>query len=92
MKSAWLSFLVTWPPDKYAAITILLSDGKPRNGIVIKRVPDIHHELRDFCQVVQTELKLKLPYRGESAAVVGHRFIREFLVTKRLAVPRKKKE
>ena len=53
-------------PDRYAAITILLSDGKPRKGIVIKRVPDIHHELRDFCQVVQSELKLRLPHRGES--------------------------
>ena len=59
---------------------------------MIRRVPDNHHELRDFCQVIQTELKLKLPYKGESAAVVGHRFMHQFLVTKRLAVPRVKKE
>ena len=79
-------------PDRYAAITVLLADGKPKHGIVIRRVPDNHHELRDFCEVVQTELKLKLPYKGESAAVVGHRFMHQFLVTKRLAVPRDKKE
>ena len=79
-------------PDRYAAITVLLSDGKRRNGIVIKRVPDNHLELRDFCQVVQTGLKLKLAYKGESSAAVGHRFMREFLVTKRIAVPRETKE
>ena len=79
-------------PDRYVAITVLLSDGKRRNCIIIKRVPDNHLELRDFCEVVQTSLKLKLTYKGESSAVVGHRFMREFLVTKRVAVPREKKE
>ncbi len=36
---------------------------------------------------MQEELRLKLYYKGESAGVVGHNFVRELLVRKREAIP-----
>ena len=55
-------------------------------------MPENHRELRDFCQRVQDELKLKLYYKGESPGVLGDKFVREFLVQKREAVPKAQKD
>ena len=61
-------------------------DGKRRASVRIRRVPEDHLELRAFCQRVQDELRLKLYYRGESLAVVGHNFVHEALVRRREAI------
>ena len=73
-------------PSQCSFVDVPFSDGKHRQHIRIKRVPKEHVQLRAFCQQVQDELRLKLYYKGESAAVVGHRFVHEFLVRKREAI------
>ena len=62
-------------------------DGKHKARVRIKRVPEEHAELRNIYQKVQDELRLKLYYKGESAGVLGHNFVREYLVRKREAIP-----
>ena len=69
-----------------------VSDGHRQASIRIKRVPENHWELRDFCQRVQDELKMKLYYKGESPGVLGDRFVREFLVKKRECIPKAEKD
>ena len=74
-------------PSQYTYIDVLFYDGKRQASVRIRRVPSEHAQLRAFCESVQDELHLKLYYKGESFAVVGHNFVREFLVTKREAIP-----
>ncbi len=64
---------------------------KHRKTIRIKRVPDNHAELRQFCQNVQDRLGLKLFYKGESAGLLGHNFLREFLIRKRAGISKAQK-
>ena len=74
-----------------------------KDFIRIRRVPEYfesddgrikmgHVQLSTFCKTVQTELRLKLFYKGESEAVVGDKFVEAFLTTKRqhLAAPLEK--
>ena len=72
-------------PDHFAFVDLPFGD-KRRACIRVRRVPEQHLELRAFCQRVQDELRLKLYYRGESCAVVGHKFVHEMLVRKREAI------
>ena len=78
-------------PGKCNSVDVPFPDGS-RAGIRIKQVPENHRELRDFCQRVQDELKPKLDYKGESPGVLGDKFVREFLVRKREAIPKAQKD
>ena len=73
-------------PSECSFVDVPFSDGKHRQHIRIRRVPKDHVQLREFCEQVQTQLHLKLYYKGESPAVLGHRFVQEFLVKKREAL------
>ena len=76
-------------PGRCSGVDIPFSDEDGhRKSVRIKLVPDNHRELRDICQRVQEQLKLKLFYKGQTAAVVGHEFTREYLVRRREAVPK----
>ena len=77
-------------PGRCNGIDIPFNAGKHKSSVRIKIVPENHRELRDFCQKVQDELKLKLYYKGESAGVLGHNFLKEFLIRKREAIPKAK--
>ena len=74
-------------PGRCNSIDVPFNDGKHKASIRIKIVPEEHAELRDFCQKVQEQLRLKLYYKGESSGVLGHNFLREYLVRKREAIP-----
>ena len=54
-----------------------------QSHVRVKRVPKEHVALREFCERVQEKLKLKLFYKGDSAAVVGHNFVQLLLVKRR---------
>ncbi len=73
-------------PDQCNVVDVPFA-AKRRSYVRIKRLPEDHLELRAFCQRVQDELRLKLYYKGESAAVVGHKCVHEFRVRKREAIP-----
>ena len=73
-------------PGQCTFVDVPFCDGKRRASVRIRRVPEEHLELRAFCQRVQDELRLKLYYRGESLAVVGHNFVHEALVRRREAI------
>ena len=66
-----------------SSLDVLFSKDKHQSYVRIKRVPEEHLALREFCERVQKDLKLKLYYRGESAAVVGHNFVQAVLVRRR---------
>ena len=66
-------------------------DHRHRKSIRIRLVPDNHAELRQFCQNVQDKLRLRLWYKGESTASLGHNFLREYLVQKRTACSKEHK-
>ena len=74
-------------PGRLNGIDVPFNDGKHKASIRIKIVPEHHLQLREFCQKVQEELKLKLYYKGESEGVLGHNYLREYLVRKREAIP-----
>ena len=74
-------------PGRLNGMDIPFNDGKRKPSIRIKIVPEEHAQLRDFCQKVQEQLRLKLYYKGESNGVLGHNFLREFLIKRREAIP-----
>ena len=78
-------------PGHMNSVDVPFNDGKHRKTIRIKRVPDNHAELRQFCQNVQDRLHLKLYYKGESAGLLGHNFLQEFLVRKRMGLSKAQK-
>ena len=79
-------------PNQCTFVDVPFSDSKLQASIRIKCVPEDHLQLRAFCQRVQDELRLKLYYRGERAAVVGHKFVHEVLVRKREAISQADKD
>ena len=100
LKNIQLAFVPYYSaPGKCKAVAIPFSDKDGhRASVYIKFVPGAktkddgvttmgHRELRDFCRRVEEELHLKLPYRAESAAVVGANFVRAMLVNKRCTIP-----
>lgn len=78
-------------PGHMNSVDVPFNDGKHVKTIRIKRVPDNHAELRQFCQNVQDRLGLKLFYKGESAGLLGHNFLREFLIRKRAGLSKAQK-
>ena len=87
LRANGLSFVPRYSaPDQCNVVDVPFA-AKRRSYVRIKRLPEDHLELRAFCQRVQDELRLKLYYKGESAAVIGHKFVHEFLVRKREAIP-----
>ena len=79
-------------PDQCCFVDFPFCDGKRRTCIRVRRVPVDHLELRQLCQRVQDELGLKLYYRGESYAMLGHRFVQAVLVYKREAISDSQKQ
>ena len=79
-------------PDQCCFVDFPFCDGKRRACVRVRRVPEDHAELRQLCQRVQDELHLKLYYRGESYAMLGHRFVHEVLVRKREAISDSQKQ
>ena len=78
-------------PGHMNSVDIPFLDGKRAKTVRIKRVPDNHAELRQFCQNVQDRLGLKLFYKGESAGVLGHNFLHELLIRKRAGISKARK-
>jgi hypothetical protein len=78
-------------PGHMNSIDVPFTDGHHHQTIRIKRVPDNHQELRQFCQNVQNRLHLSLWYKGESAGLLGHNFLREYLICKRTNVSKARK-
>ena len=85
-------------PGKCRSVSIPFNNDKKKEWISIKFVPEKRHkddgtstmghkDLSDFCRRVSEEHGLKLYYKGESAAVVGHNFIKALFVDKRESIP-----
>ena len=53
---------------------VFVSLGNKKHGILIKRVPENHLQLSEFCKIVIGSGR-KLHYGGESAGVIAHRFM-----------------
>ena len=73
------------------SIDVQCYKGKKQSHVRIKRVPKEHVALREFCERVQNKLQLKLFYKGESAAVVGHNFVQLMLVKRRELITKAEK-
>ena len=58
-----------------------------KSKLKIRVVPDNANELQFFCEEFEKQTGLRLPYRGESEAVVMHRATLELLVYRRKFVP-----
>ena len=53
---------------------VFVSLGNNKHGCLIKRVPENHLQLSEFCKIVIGSGR-KLHYGGESAGVIAHRFM-----------------
>ena len=92
LKAHWFPFVPHYAsPGHMNSIDVPFCDGKARKTIRIKRIPDNHEELRQFCENVRARLRLNLWYKGESAGLLGHNFLREFLIRKRTSVSKAQK-
>ena len=78
-------------PERCSYVDFPFFDGH-RKCVRVKHVPEEHQELRQVCERVQKELKIKLFYKGDSLALLGNRFVHAMLVYKRTAISQEQKE